>query len=93
MSAHQRVELTEVDDVTVVLFKDRELFTLCVGFFGIGTAVVTSSAGFSLAIGAFIWLAEKDVFKYVTKHKEVPEVRGLPMCTVCRVLFVLIRRL
>ena len=38
----------------VVLFKDRELFTLCVGFFGIGAALVTSAAGFSLAIGAFI---------------------------------------
>ncbi len=38
----------------VVLFKDRELFTLCVGFFGIGAAVVTSAAGFSLAIGAFV---------------------------------------
>ena len=38
----------------VVLFKDRELFTLCVGFFGIGAALVTSWAGFSLAIGAFI---------------------------------------
>jgi CPA2 family monovalent cation:H+ antiporter-2 len=38
----------------VVLLRDRELFTLCIGFFGIGTAVVTSMAGFSLAIGAFI---------------------------------------
>ena len=38
----------------VVLFRDRELFTLCVGFFGIGAAVVTSAAGFSIAIGAFI---------------------------------------
>ena len=38
----------------VVLFRDRELFTLCVGFFGLGAAVVTSSAGFSIAIGAFI---------------------------------------
>ena len=38
----------------VVLFRDRELFTLCVGFFGIGAALVTSSAGFSIAIGAFI---------------------------------------
>lgn len=38
----------------IVLFRDRDLFTLCVGFFGIGTAVVTASAGFSIAIGAFI---------------------------------------
>ena len=38
----------------IVLLRDRELFTLCVGFFGIGTALVTSSAGFSVAIGAFI---------------------------------------
>ena len=38
----------------IVLFRDRDLFTLCVAFFGIGTAVVTASAGFSIAIGAFI---------------------------------------
>ncbi len=38
----------------IVLFRDRDLFTLCVGFFGIGTTVVTASAGFSIAIGAFI---------------------------------------
>ena len=38
----------------IVLLRDRELFTLCVGFFGIGTALVTSSVGFSMAIGAFI---------------------------------------
>lgn len=38
----------------VVLFRDRDLFTLCVSFFGIGAAVVTSAAGFSIAIGAFI---------------------------------------
>ena len=38
----------------VVVFRDRELFTLCVGFFGIGAALVTSAAGFSIAIGAFI---------------------------------------
>ncbi len=38
----------------IVLLRDRELFTLCVGFFGIGAALVTSSVGFSLAIGAFI---------------------------------------
>ena len=38
----------------IVLFRDPELFTLCVGFFGIGTAVVSAWAGFSLAVGAFI---------------------------------------
>ena len=38
----------------IVLFRDRDLFTLCVGFFGIGTAVVSAWAGFSIAIGAFI---------------------------------------
>ena len=38
----------------IVLFRDRELFTLCVAFFCIGIAVVTASAGFSIAIGAFI---------------------------------------
>ena len=38
----------------IVLFRDPELFTLCVGFFGIGTAVVSAWAGFSIAIGAFI---------------------------------------
>ena len=38
----------------VVVFRDRELFTLCVGFFGLGAALVTSAAGFSIAIGAFI---------------------------------------
>lgn len=38
----------------IVLLRDRELFTLCVGFFGIGAAVVTEMAGFSIAIGAFI---------------------------------------
>ncbi len=38
----------------VVVFRDRELFTLCVGFFGLAGAVVTSGAGFSIAIGAFI---------------------------------------
>ena len=38
----------------IVLLRDRELFTLCVAFFCIGTAVVTASAGFSIAIGAFI---------------------------------------
>ena len=38
----------------IVLLRDRDLFTLCVGFFCIGTAVVTAWAGFSIAIGAFI---------------------------------------
>ena len=38
----------------IVVFRDRELFTLCVAFFCIGTAVVTAAAGFSIAIGAFI---------------------------------------
>ena len=38
----------------IVLFRDRDLFTLCVGFFCIGTAVATELAGFSIAIGAFI---------------------------------------
>ena len=38
----------------VVLLRDRELFTLCVGFVAIATALVTAGAGFSLAIGAFL---------------------------------------
>ena len=38
----------------IVLLRDRELFTLCIGFFGIGATLVTSAAGFSLAIGAFV---------------------------------------
>ena len=38
----------------IVELRDRELFTLCVGFFGIATALVTAAAGFSLAIGAFL---------------------------------------
>ena len=38
----------------IVVFRDRDLFTLCVAFFCIGTAVVTALAGFSIAIGAFI---------------------------------------
>ena len=38
----------------VVLFRDRDLFTLCVGFFGLAAALITSAAGFSIAIGAFI---------------------------------------
>ena len=38
----------------VVLVRDRELFTLCVGFLAIATALVTAGVGFSLAIGAFL---------------------------------------
>ena len=38
----------------VVAVRDRDLFTLCVGFFAIGTALVSAAAGFSLAIGAFL---------------------------------------
>ena len=38
----------------VVLLRDRELFTLCVGFIAIATALVTAGVGFSLAIGAFL---------------------------------------
>ena len=38
----------------VVLFRDRDLFTLCVGFFGLAAALITAAAGFSIAIGAFI---------------------------------------
>ena len=38
----------------IVGLRDRELFTLCVGFFCIATALVTEAAGFSLAIGAFL---------------------------------------
>ena len=34
--------------------RNRDLFTLCVGFFAIGTALVSAAAGFSLAIGAFL---------------------------------------
>ena len=38
----------------IVLLRNRELFTLCVGFVALGTALVAAEAGFSLAIGAFI---------------------------------------
>ncbi len=38
----------------IVETRDRDLFTLCVGFFAIGTALVASTAGFSLAVGAFL---------------------------------------
>ncbi len=34
--------------------RNRDLFTLCVGFFAIGTALVSAAFGFSLAIGAFL---------------------------------------
>ncbi len=38
----------------VVAQRNRDLFTLCVGFFAIGTALASAAAGFSLAIGAFL---------------------------------------
>ena len=38
----------------IVETRDRDLFTLCVGFFAIGTALAASTAGFSLAVGAFL---------------------------------------
>ena len=38
----------------VVGLRDPELFTLCIGFFAIATALVTAGVGFSLAIGAFL---------------------------------------
>ena len=38
----------------VVETRDRELFTLCVGFVAIGTALIAYQAGFSLAVGAFL---------------------------------------
>lgn len=38
----------------IVVLRDRELFTLCVGVLGLGAAYVTWSFGLSLAIGAFI---------------------------------------
>ena len=38
----------------VVLLRDRELFTLCVSFMALATALVTAGVGFSLAIGAFL---------------------------------------
>ncbi len=38
----------------IVLLRDRELFTLCIGFVGIAATFLTGTAGFSLAIGAFI---------------------------------------
>ncbi len=38
----------------IVETRDRDLFTLCVGFFAIGTALAAATAGFSLAVGAFL---------------------------------------
>jgi CPA2 family monovalent cation:H+ antiporter-2 len=38
----------------VAALRNREIFTLCVVFFGLGAAFVTASFGLSLAIGAFI---------------------------------------
>ena len=38
----------------IVETRDRDLFTLCVGFFAIATALAAWSAGFSLAVGAFL---------------------------------------
>ena len=38
----------------IVLLRDRELFTLCIGFFGLGAAFVTASFGLPLALGAFV---------------------------------------
>ena len=38
----------------VVGLKNRELFTLTVGFFGLGTAFVAAQFGLSLALGAFV---------------------------------------
>ena len=38
----------------IVLLRDRELFTLCIAFFGLGAAFATASFGLSLALGAFV---------------------------------------
>ena len=38
----------------LVLFKDRELFTICILFLGLGAAFLTASFGLSLALGAFL---------------------------------------
>jgi CPA2 family monovalent cation:H+ antiporter-2 len=38
----------------IATIRNREIFTLCIMFFGLGAAFVTSSFGLSLAIGAFI---------------------------------------
>ena len=38
----------------LVLFRDRELFTICILFLGLGAAFLTASFGLSLALGAFL---------------------------------------
>ena len=38
----------------IVETRDRDLFTLCVGFFATATALAAWTAGFSLAVGAFL---------------------------------------
>ena len=38
----------------VVLLRNREIFTLCIVFFGLAAAYLTASLGLSLALGAFI---------------------------------------
>ena len=38
----------------IVETRDRDLFTLCVGFFAVATALAAGAAGFSLAVGAFL---------------------------------------
>lgn len=38
----------------IVGLRNRELFTLCIGFFGLSAAFVTSSLGLSIEIGAFM---------------------------------------
>lgn len=38
----------------IVLLRNRELFTLCVAFFGLLAAFLTASVGLSLALGAFL---------------------------------------
>ncbi|MBI4419685.1 MAG: cation:proton antiporter, partial [Gemmatimonadetes bacterium] len=38
----------------VAALRNREIFTLCIVFFGLGAAYVTASFGLSLALGAFI---------------------------------------
>ncbi len=38
----------------IVETRDRDLFTLCVGFFAMATALAAWTAGFSLAVGAFL---------------------------------------
>ncbi|MGH9335921.1 MAG: cation:proton antiporter, partial [Vicinamibacteria bacterium] len=38
----------------LVLFQDRELFTLCIFFLGLGAAFLTARLGLSLALGAFL---------------------------------------